>query len=304
MKRVQMIVAAVLLGTIAAVAQAKPDASKPSTQPANDKAPAATTAPQNPANPAKPLPQAKTQEEFKAFQDTMAVIQKGDPAQGEAAADAFASKFKNSEITTVLYHRVLQTYQGQNNADKAIEVGNKILAINPNDPVANVLVASFISERVNGTDIDRDERLAEADKDAKRALQTVETDLVVNPGTPQEQIDASKNMIRSMAYSALANSETARENYAAAESYFKQAASLPGAPLDAVTLLRYSLLLDKEKKYSEALAQANKAYDASPAGSQVQDMVKSERQRLTMLISSSAPAPAAKSADPAASAKP
>jgi tetratricopeptide (TPR) repeat protein len=288
MKRVQLILIPVLLATIAAVAQQKTD--KP-TAPAQT--PAATTAPQNPANPAKTLPQAKTQEEFKAFQDAMAIIQKGDPAAGETAANEFAAKYKSSEITTILYHRVLVLYQNQNNPDMAIETGNKILALAPNDPVANVLVASFVSERVKETDIDRDERLAEADKDAKKALQTVDTDFLVNPGTPQEQIDASKNMIRSMAYSALANSETTRMNYPAAENYFKQAASLPGAPLDAVTLLRYSLLLDKEKKYSEALIQANKALDAAPAGSSVQDLVKSERQRLMMLISSSTPAPAA-----------
>jgi tetratricopeptide (TPR) repeat protein len=291
MKRVQFTLLAVLLVTIAAMAQSKSDASKQSAQATNDKTPATTAAPQNPANPAKALPQAKTQEEFKAYQDAMAIIQKGDPAQSEVAADAFAAKFKNSEITTSLYHRVLLQYQNQNNADKAIESGNKILAIAPNDPIANVLVASLLSERVRDTDIDRDERLAEAEKDAKKALQTVDTDFVVNPGTPQEQIDASKNMIRSMAYSALANTEATRMNYSASENYFKQAVAMPGAPMDAVTLLRYSLLLDKEKKYSEALVQANKAFEAAPAGSPVQDLVKNERQRLMMLLSGSAPAP-------------
>jgi hypothetical protein len=98
MKRVQLILLAVLLATIAAVAQSKPDASKQSAQPTT---PATTAAPQNPANPAKTLPQAKTQEEFKAYQDAIAIIQKGDPAQSEATVDAFASKFKNSEIKTM-----------------------------------------------------------------------------------------------------------------------------------------------------------------------------------------------------------
>ncbi len=302
MKRVQLILVVVLFATIAAVSQSKPDAAKQSAQPTNGSTPAATATTQPPATPSKPLPQAKTQEEYKAFQDAMAIIQKGDPVQGQTAADAFAAKYKNSEITTVLYHRVLVLYQSQNNPDMAIETGNKILAISPNDPVANVLVASFISERVRDTDIDRDERLAEADKDAKRALQTVDTDFFTNPGTPQQQIDASKNMIRSMAYTALANCETTRMNYPAAESYFKQADALTDAPMDAVTLLRYSLLLDKEKKYSDALVMANKAYGASPAGSQVQDLVKNERQRLMMLLSSSAPAPTATPASQPASA--
>ncbi len=294
MKRVQIVLLAVLFATIAAVSQSTPATGKQAAQPTNNNTPAA--APQAAATPSKTPPQAKTQEEYKAFQDAMAIIQKGDAVQGEAAADAFAAKFKSSEITTVLYHRVLLLYQNQNNPEMAIEAGNKILAITPNDPVANVLVASFTSERVRDTDIDRDERLAEADKDAKRALQTVDTDFFTNPGTPQQQIDASKNMIRSMAYTALANAETTRANYPSAENYFKQAAALTDAPMDGVTLLRYSLLLDKEKKYSEALVMANKAYEASPAGSAVQDLVKNERQRLMMLLSSATPAPAAKPA--------
>ncbi len=283
-----LILSVVLTATITAFAQGAPKA------PQNAPAP-------NPAQPGKVLPQAKSQEEYKAFQEAMTTIQQGDPAKGEAAANAFADKFKNSEIIPVLYHRVLQAYQKDNNLEKAVEIGRKIISISPNDPIANVLVATMISERVSETDLDKEERLAEAEKDAKKSLETVDTELLSNPGTPQDRIDASKNMIRSMAYAALANAETTRSNYSAAENYFKQATSFPGVEVDAVTWLRYSLLLDKEKKYAEAMGIANKALDASPAGSPTRDLVTKERERLTMLLSSSTPAPA--SPTPAAAPK-
>lgn len=254
---------------------------------------------QNAAPQGKLLPQAKSQAEYKAFQDAMAIIQQGDPVRGEAAANAFADKYKNSEISPVLYHRVLQAYQKDNNADKATEIGKKILSMTPNDPIANVLVATMISERVRDTDLDKDERLTEAENYAKRSLQTVDTDFLANPGTPQERIDSSKNMIRSMAYSALANVEAGRSNFPAAENYYKQAVSLPGTEIDAVTWLRYALLLDNAKKYTEAMGIANKAFDAAPAGSQTQDLVKKERERLMMLLSSATPAPAAQTSAPA-----
>ncbi len=273
----KLVVASMVFATtLVALAQAPPK-------------PAQNSQPQNAAPQGKVLPQAKSQPEYKAFQDAMAMIQQGDPVQGEAAANGFADKYKGSEISPVLYHRVLQFYQKNNNAEKATEMGKKILAMTPNDPIANVLVATMISERVRETDLDKDERLTEAENDAKRSLQTVDTDFLANPGTPQEHIDASKNMIRSMAYSALANVEAARSNFPAAENYYKQAVSLPGAQIDAVTWLRYALLLDNEKKYAEAMSVANKAYDAAPAGSQTQDLVKKERERL-MMLSSSAPA--------------
>jgi tetratricopeptide (TPR) repeat protein len=293
MKRVQLILCVILLATLTALAQA-PEASDEPTPTRNDKktsAPAQPTPQQQPGS-SKPLPQAKTQDEFKAYQDAMATVQKGDPVQGEAATDAFAAKFKTSEITPVLYHRVMQLYQGANNADKAIEVGNKILAISPNDPIANVIVASMMSERISDTDLDKEQRLAEAEKDANRALQTVDTDFMANPGTPQQTIDSAKNMIRSMAYAALANCENTKLNYAGAEQYFNKASSFPDAPLDPVSTLRFAIVLDKEKKYPEALTLTNKVIDASPAGSQVQNMAKSEHDRLTMLVPASAPASA------------
>lgn len=278
MKRV-LISCVALLATIGAAAQQQSQA--PAAAPAQQQ-PAATQPAAPPAG--KTPPQAKSQEEFKAYQEAQAVVQQGDPAKSEAAVDAFAAKFKGTEIGNLLYHSVMLQYQNQNNAEKAIETGNKILATDPNDPVANVMVATFISERVRETDIDRDQRLAEAEKDAKKALQTIDTDFMTNPGTPQEKIDESKNMMRSMAYTALAIVESTRLNNAGAENYFKQAVSVPGAQIDGITWLRYALLLDKEKKYSEALGMANKAFDSEPAGSQVRELAANERQRLMMLL--------------------
>lgn len=295
MKRVQLILCAGLLVGITAVAQqpaAGTSAPKPGQQPAQQQAQAQPGAAAQPQG--KTPPQAKSQEEFKAYQEAGS---KTDPAEAEAAADAFAAKYKDSEIRTILYHRVMQLYQNTNNADKAIENGRKILAIDPNDPVANVMVATFISERTRDTDLDKDERLAEAQKDANKALETVDTDFAYPPGTPQEQVDAAKAMIKSMAYSALGATETVKENYPAAEKYFEQSVTVPKSQADAITWLQYALVLDKDKKYQDALVKANQAFNASQPGSPVQTLVQRERERLLKLTG--APAPATPAAQPA-----
>jgi tetratricopeptide (TPR) repeat protein len=295
MKRVQLILCAGLLVGITAVAQqpaAGGSAPKPGQQPAQQQGaqaqPGAAAQPQG-----KTPPQAKTQEEFKAYQEAGS---KTDPAEAEAAADAFAAKFKDSEIRTILYHRVMQLYQNTNNADKAIESGRKILAINPNDPVANVMVATFISERTRDTDLDKDERLAEAQRDANKALETVDTEFAYPPGTPQEQVDGAKAMIKSMAYSALGATEAVKENYPAAEKYFEQSVTVPNGQVDAITWLQYALVLDKDKKYQDALVKANQAFNAAQPGSPVQTLVQRERERLLKLTG--APAPATPAAQP------
>ena len=60
----------------------------------------------------------------------------------------------------------------------------------------------MLAERTRDTDLDRDQKLAEATKDAQRALVTVDTD-IPTAGLPQERVDAFKGFIRSEAYAIL-----------------------------------------------------------------------------------------------------
>src|SRR6266581_5857787 len=76
--------------------------------------------------PAKHPPQAKSQDEYKAFQTAAALT---DPAALEKAADDFAAKFPNSELKVLLYRQAMNAYQNANNADKMLEMGRKITAI-------------------------------------------------------------------------------------------------------------------------------------------------------------------------------
>lgn len=308
MKQVHLTLCAVLLASVA-MAQAPAQGgnqSKAGQAPATQQgatpqtgasgAPQATgaqqgTTPGAQAAPAAPsqtkLPQAKSQEEFKAYQDASAAT---DPAAAEAAADAFAAKYKDSELLPLLYHRTLQLYQGANNADKAIEVGRKLVALNPDDLAANVMVAQLLSERTRDTDLDKDERLAEAEKCGKKAISALDTGVLY---TPPDRVEGAKLMIKSMALASLGQVEAVKQDYKGAEDYYKQAIAVPGVPLDSITLLQYTLVLDKQRKYQEALAIANKAFDAAPAGSPVQNVVKQERDRLVKLTSAgAAPAPA------------
>ncbi|MGZ7094804.1 MAG: hypothetical protein ACXVJ2_17420, partial [Candidatus Angelobacter sp.] len=70
-----------------------------------------------PAPTGKHQPQAKTQEEFKAFND---VAQKPDPASMETAANAFATQYPNSELKGAMYQNLMLQYQNANNGDKTI----------------------------------------------------------------------------------------------------------------------------------------------------------------------------------------
>src|ERR1700693_11800 len=125
----------------------------------NDK-PAAQNAPagQAAAPAGKRPPQAKTQEEFAAYKAAVALT---DAAAQEKAANDFAAKFPDSELRPVVYKSVMHLYLQVNNGDKMIEMAQKILSYDADDPEALVGTAQVLAERTRDTDLDRDQRLAE-----------------------------------------------------------------------------------------------------------------------------------------------
>ena len=227
---------------------------------AQDKAPAAQSAPA-PAAPAQPPvgkrpPQAKTQAEFDAYKVAAA---NPDPAALEKAADDFAAKFPDSELRVLLYRAAMHAYQTSNKADQMMEMGRKVLKLDPDDPEALVGVAQVLAERTRESDLDKDQRLDEGTKLALHAVQTTDTDITVPPGTPQDKIDEYKGFLRSSAYYVLGTIQYTREKYSDAEGYFRKSIdAFPSQP-DPLAVLRLALSLDKQEKYPEALKFANQA---------------------------------------------
>jgi len=225
--------------------------------------------------------QAKSQDELKAYNDDIGIT---DPAQALAAADAFAAKFPNSELRAALYIRAMNLYGQQNNADKLIEAGRKAIAADPTNPVPLVQVASALAESTRETDMDRQQRLAEAAKDAQGAIDNVDTGLIVPPNAPADKVAAAKKSIITMAYDTLGMVDMNKKDYAAAEQDLLKAADASKAAPEAVVYLRLSVAQDQQKKYPEALESANKAVQYAPDGSQAQNLAKQQQVRLQKLI--------------------
>ena len=244
------------------------------------------------APPAQHQPQAKSKEEFDAYNQAAS---KTDPAQLEAAADEFAQKFPNSELKELLYVRAMSLYQQQNNSGKVISSGRKAIALNPNNPVPLVAVASALVMDTRESDLDRDARYADAAKDAQAALDNIDSGLEIPPGLPPAQLEAAKANLRSIAYDTLGVIAMNKKDYPTAEQNFQKAADLMKDQPDAVVYIRLSVVQDNEKKYSEALDSANKAAQYAPEGSAEKNLAKQQQARLQKLISeksgSTTPAP-------------
>jgi hypothetical protein len=241
------------------------------------------TPPQMSAN-GKPMPQAKTQDEFKAYQEAAS---KTGAAEIEAGAEAFSAKFPQSELRVLLYRKAMYDYQNSNNVDKTVAMAKKIISIDPNSPEALVTFATVTAQSTRETDLDRDERLNEAAADATKALETIDTDLLIPANAPPDRVQAYKTSMRAMAYDALGTVAMVKKDYPTAETNLRKSAEMNAQP-DPVTWLRLSVALDQQKKYPQALEAANKAVQYSADSPQANNLAKTERDRLLKLVSSSA----------------
>jgi tetratricopeptide (TPR) repeat protein len=226
----------------------------------------------------RPPIRTKTREEYQAYQ--AAVANTADPVAMEKAADEFAAKFPNSDVRVLLYRAAMSSFQNAGNPEKMADMGTKVLAIDPNDPEALIGVAEILEEHTSLTDLDREQRAQQALDYANRAYKTIDTDLAVPAGAAPARVEVYKKYLRATALTIIGTIYYKQENYAAAETNLRNA--LLADPTDAspVIVMRLALALHQQKKYSEALEQANRVVELTQETSELGKMARTERDRL------------------------
>jgi tetratricopeptide (TPR) repeat protein len=300
MKRAAITIVMLAWASFVPAQQATTPQSQPSSQPNAAQSPATTQPGATAAPPqGKRPPQAKTKPEYDAYNAAIktAAAAPGtpvDPVAVAKAADDFAAQFPDSELRILLFKVSMHAFQYANNGEQMNAAAEKVLKIDPDDPEALVGAAEYIAEHTRDTDLDKDQRLAQAQKYSSHAIDTVETDVAIPAGTPQEKIDAYKGFVRSSAYSVLGTIAFNQEKYPDAENYFRKSVdALPSQP-DPVVVLRLAIALDKQNKYPEALKEANHAVELTQEASVAGKLARQERDRLVQLTGGSSPAPASK----------
>lgn len=287
--RMTALISAMLLASAIAWAQTTQAPATPAQATTPQGQTSAPNGTQTPANAQQPAPaagnhrvlQAKSQDELKAYQDA---ITKTDPAQAEAAANDFASKFPTSDLRAPLDVRAMNLYAQANNTEKVIELGRKAIAADPINPVPLMEVASTLAETTRDTDLDREQRLAEAAKDAHAAIDNVDTGLLLPANPDPEKVAGAKRTILTNSYTALGLVAMSRNDYSDAASDFQKAIDASKDNPEAVLYLRLSVAQDKQKQYQQALESANKAVQYAPAGTPAQSLSKQQQERLQKLI--------------------
>ena len=240
--------------------------------------------------PAKRPAQARTQAEFADFNAAYAVT--GGAAMEKAATD-FSTKYPTSELRVLLLVKALHEYQVENDHPKMLAMGEKVLALDPENAVALVLTATVLSDDLNDSDPDRAQKATTVKKNAGHALDTMDATIVLPAGVTAEQLEAYKNTLRSMAHSALGITALKSGDNANAEKELKTAIDLSKAKPDPYDWYHLALAQDhqgtaaanaedQQRKYAEALVSVRAALGATP-NPDLAKLAQGELKRLLQL---------------------
>ncbi|PYV04517.1 MAG: hypothetical protein DMG26_07265 [Acidobacteria bacterium] len=161
----------------------------------------------------------KSRDEYDAFQ---AMANDKDPHKRIELAEAFVTKYANSDFKDQAYQVEMGSYQQLGQSDKAMDAAHKAVEANP-DNIAALNYLSFAFPFVfEAKASDKDSKLAQTETDAKRGLEALQK-LKKPDNVPEDQFNQQVKVLRANFNGALGFVALQRKGYAAAITSLKAA---------------------------------------------------------------------------------
>ncbi len=194
-----MLLASCLLPSgVAALAQ--------SSQSPASQAPGSAPTPQKPENPgstleipvAQPPVNAEEDADFKAF----TAMPETEIEKRISAGEDFLKKYPEGRYRPIVYSALTFAYLQAGKPDKAFEIGEKEVALHPDDVQILALLSQAIPRALSARTLEPDKQLTKAEGYAKRAIELTPT-MAKPEGLADQNFIAAKNSTLSMAHSGL-----------------------------------------------------------------------------------------------------
>jgi tetratricopeptide (TPR) repeat protein len=197
---------------------------------------------------AQPPVNKEEEDAYKAFYAIGSQQYKDVISQGED----FLSKYPTSRYRSSVYSRLVNSYLNTNQPAKVVSVGEKAIAENPDNVDVLAIVSTVIPRTVDPRSLDADQKLSEAEKFAKRAIE-VASNMAKPDGETDEQFAAAKNEKLGLAHFGLGLVNYMRGNAAGSAAELDQASKLDPTP-DPLEFFLLGTEDMKLKKYPDAVA--------------------------------------------------
>ena len=213
---------------------------QPGTPAKQPDATAAAPAGQPPAPPLNPEEEAA----YKAFLETK------DPAASAKLGEEFIQKFPTTRYAEFTYTKLTQLYLNVQELDKLAVVGEKALAINPDNMDVLTIMCWTTARGTRSDALDAPQKYNKAEKYGRRAVELL-TALVKPETLTEEQFKKTRDEGLSMAHSGLGVVLFRRNLFTEAAAEFDLAVKLTANP-DPTDLFLHGFVLKASKRHAEA----------------------------------------------------
>lgn len=215
----------------------------------------------------------------KKEQDAIMAVQSAQtPDERIAAVENLIMKFADTEFKTWALNRAADAARQKRDDDKAQFYAKQALDSDPKDYEAMLLLAAEIAQHTREFDLDKDEKLAKADKYATDALAVIPTAPKPNAQVKDDQWEAFKKDMMAQAHETMGTSAMVRKKYDVAVTEYKTAIDT-AADQEPATYVRLASAYDGAGKYDDAIATCDKVLAMSDAQTVVKQVAQAEKVR-------------------------
>jgi tetratricopeptide (TPR) repeat protein len=193
-----------------------------------------------------------------------------------AAVDNFVKSFPKSEYRGFALTMAADAYEMGGNTTKAIIYYQQALEANPKDYNAMLMLAAETARTTREFDLDKEEKLAKAEKYANDGLGLIPSATKPNPQLTEDQWGQMKKEDTARGHEALGLIAVARKKYDVAQGEFKTAADAVPQP---ATLIRLAGSYTDGGKPAEAIAVLDKVLAMPNLPDQIKQVAQSEKAR-------------------------
>lgn len=208
------------------------------------------------------------------------------PATTSAAMDAqitqFNTQFPTSEYLTTVNDIAVQFFHVHQDYNRTLQYGENALKTDPNSLFVLLTLGSDIPGNVKDTDLDKEQRLNEAQDYNQRALKIVQNLPDVFNGRPLNaaQKQGIQQMVIGSAHSNLGQIALDRKQYADAVKEYQTALPLDSPSIAALDYYHLALAQEGLKDFTGANASLDKAIANSAQNPNVGELAKVEKKKI------------------------
>jgi lipopolysaccharide biosynthesis regulator YciM len=200
----------------------------------------------------------------------------GKPDETIVAAENLLTKYADTAYKDTALFMEAMAYQQKGDKDKTQIYAERTLAANPKHFQASLMLADLTVQQTREHDLDRDEKLAKADKYANDAIATITSAQKPNPQLSDQQWEEAKKDLIAQAHDALGMSALQRKNYDVAITELKSAVDGAAHPEPAFEV-RLASAYQQSGKNDEAIAIAEKIMAEAQTPQQIKSVAQAIR---------------------------